>query len=52
MKFHTEGFVIGDPLIKPADASVASRSAALPAEVDVLIAGTGPAGLLLAAQLS
>lgn len=52
MKFHTEGFVIGDPLIKPADASVTSRSEALPAEVDVLIAGTGPAGLLLAAQLS
>ncbi len=52
MKFHTDGFVIGDPLIKPADASVATRSKSLPAEVDVLIAGTGPAGLLLAAQLS
>jgi phenol 2-monooxygenase len=52
MKFHTEGYVIGDPQEKPADASVATRTAELPAEVDVLIAGTGPAGLLLAAQLS
>ena len=52
MKFHTEGFIIGDPQIIPAHASVATRSKELPAEVDVLIAGTGPAGLLLAAQLS
>lgn len=52
MKFHTDGFVIGDPLIKPAAPSVSLRSQELPAEVDVLIAGTGPAGLLLAAQLS
>jgi phenol 2-monooxygenase len=52
MKFHTEGYVIGDPQEKPADASVATRTAELPSEVDVLIAGTGPAGLLLAAQLS
>lgn len=52
MQFHENGFVIGDPLVKPADASVANRSEALPEQVDVLIAGTGPAGLLLAAQLS
>lgn len=52
MKFHTEGFVVGDPQIITADASVASRSKAIPEQVDVLIAGTGPAGLLLAAQLS
>jgi len=52
MQFHTDGFVVGDPLIKPADASVALRPTSLPAEVDVLIAGTGPAGLLLSAQLS
>lgn len=52
MKFHTEGFVIGDPQIIPAAPSVASRTEELPSHVDVLIAGTGPAGLLLAAQLS
>jgi len=52
MQFHTNGYVIGDPLVAPADASVAERSVELPDEVDVLIAGTGPAGLLLAAQLS
>ena len=52
MKFHTEGFIVGDPQIIPAHPTVATRSQELPAEVDVLIAGTGPAGLLLAAQLS
>ncbi len=52
MKFHENGFVVGDPLVKPAHKSVAERSDSLPQEVDVLIAGTGPAGLLLAAQLS
>lgn len=52
MKFHENGFVYGDPRIKPADSSVEIRGRALPAKVDVLIVGTGPAGLLLAAQLS
>ena len=52
MQFHENGYVIGDPLRKPAGPLVAARTEGLPAEVDVLIAGTGPAGLLLAAQLS
>lgn len=52
MKIHENGYFVGDPTIKLADPSVASRSKDLPEEVDVLIAGTGPAGLLLAAQLS
>lgn len=52
MQFHEEGFVVGDPLVLPADPRVANRSPGLPAKVDVLIAGTGPAGLLLAASLS
>jgi phenol 2-monooxygenase len=52
MRFHENGFVVGDPLIKPAAPSVATRGHGLPSQVDVLIAGTGPAGLLLAAQLS
>jgi phenol 2-monooxygenase len=52
MQFHENGFVVGDPQLKPADPSVAHRSEGLHEEVDVLIAGTGPAGLLLSAQLS
>lgn len=52
MQFHENGYVIGDPLDKPAHASVATRTVELPEELDVLIVGTGPAGMLLAAQLS
>lgn len=52
MRFHENGFVVGDPLIKPAAANGFTKTTFLPEEVDVLIAGTGPAGLLLAAQLS
>ncbi len=54
MQFHLNGFIPGDPdvsdpverLGKPGGPGV------LPAEVDVLIVGTGPTGLTLAAQLS
>ena len=52
MQFHENGYVIGDPLNKPAGPNARINADVLPAEVDVLIAGTGPAGLLLAAQLS
>lgn len=52
MQFHENGYVIGDPLRKPAGPHAMGSAQTLPAEVDVLIAGTGPAGLLLAAQLS
>lgn len=52
MQFHENGFVVGDPLVRPIAATATTRDSDLPAEVDVLIAGTGPAGLLLAAQLS
>ena len=51
MQFHLNGFQPGDPLISPAIAPITSADA-LPAEVDVLIVGSGPAGLTLAAQLS
>jgi len=51
MQFHENGFVVGEPRVKPATASSVPRGTDL-AQVDVLIAGTGPAGLLLAAQLS
>jgi phenol 2-monooxygenase len=50
MQFHINGFRVGDPTIEPA-ADGASR-ADMPDTVDVLIAGSGPAGLVLAAQLS
>ncbi|WP_321798273.1 FAD-binding monooxygenase [Caballeronia sp. J97] len=50
MQFHLDGFRVGDPTIEPA-AEGAPRTE-LPDTVDVLIAGSGPAGLVLAAQLS
>ncbi len=54
MQFHLNGFQPGDPEIHdPAQRYPASGAAgAVPAEVDVLIVGCGPAGLTLAAQLS
>jgi phenol 2-monooxygenase (NADPH) len=52
MQFHENGFVIGEPRVKPAAPSATERAKDLPDYVDVLIAGTGPAGLLLSAQLS
>jgi len=54
MQYYVDGFRPGDPDIKPA-APVrrpAGPSRPMPTEVDVLIAGCGPAGLCLAAQLS
>jgi phenol 2-monooxygenase (NADPH) len=52
MQFHLNGFRAGDPRIRPADPAAAARPAELPDEVDVLIVGCGPAGLVLAAQLA
>lgn len=55
MQFYVDGFRLGDPDLKPAapdlDPEVA-RGHKLPRQVDVLIAGCGPAGLCLAAQLA
>lgn len=50
MQFHHHGYVSGDPRVLPAQ--VAERADDLPDEVDVLIVGSGPAGMLLAAQMS
>lgn len=50
MQFHLNGFRTDDPMIEPA-AQGAPR-VDLPEAVDVLIVGSGPAGLVLAAQLS
>src|SRR5215475_6825853 len=54
MQFHLNGFEPGDPEISdPAERYPDSGAqGAVPAEVDVLIVGCGPAGLTLAAQLS
>ena len=50
MQFHLNGFQPGDPDISPA--ATPAQSDGLPEAVDVLIVGSGPAGLTLAAQMS
>ncbi|MFK4853067.1 FAD-dependent monooxygenase [Microbacterium sp. ZW T6_19] len=50
MQFHHHGYVSGDPRVLPA--GVSDRPVDLSDEVDVLIVGSGPAGMLLAAQMS
>src|SRR3982751_4340290 len=54
MQFHLNGFEPGDPEIADPAERVRPSGAPgpVPAEVDVLIVGCGPAGLTLAAQLS
>jgi len=54
MQFYKNGFRGGSPDVKEAAPGRRSRGVnePLPEKVDVLIAGTGPAGLCLAAQLS
>lgn len=52
MQFHHHGYVSGDPRIQPAAGVGIDRPDELPDEVDVLIVGTGPAGMIAAAQLS
>ncbi|CAH0165628.1 FAD-dependent monooxygenase [Microbacterium foliorum] len=52
MQFHHHGYVSGDPRVKDAAGIGSARPADLPDEIDVLIVGSGPAGMLLAAQMS
>ena len=52
MHFHHHGYVSGDPRVQPAAGAGIDRPTQLPDEVDVLIVGSGPAGMLAAAQLS
>ncbi|MCG2592724.1 FAD-binding monooxygenase [Ramlibacter sp. XY19] len=52
MQFHQNGFRPGDPRVEDASPLAAPHTEAVPAEVDVLIVGCGPAGLTLAAQLA
>ena len=50
MQFYLDGYTPGDPDIHVA--ATETWSPKLPATVDVLIVGSGPAGMLLAAQLA
>jgi phenol 2-monooxygenase (NADPH) len=52
MQFYLDGYEPGDPLVEQPHPSVAERPDGLPEEVDVLIIGCGPAGLVLAAQMA
>ncbi|WP_309858050.1 FAD-binding monooxygenase [Leifsonia sp. 1010] len=52
MQFHHHGYVSGDPRIHEPAGTGIERPAELPDEMDVLIVGTGPAGMIAAAQLS
>ena len=52
MLFHHHGYVSTDPRIHPAAGVGLDRPAELPDEMDVLIVGTGPAGMIAAAQLA
>ncbi|HET6392658.1 MAG TPA: FAD-binding monooxygenase [Blastococcus sp.] len=52
MQFYLDGYRPGDPFVEQPHPSVADRADGLPEEVDVLIVGCGPAGMVLAAQLA
>src|ERR1700744_2158124 len=54
MQFHLNGFEPGDPEISDRSERypASGGQGSVPEEVDVLIVGSGPAGLTLAAQLS
>jgi phenol 2-monooxygenase len=52
MQFYLNGYSPGDPDILPAAPSAAETATPMPDTVDVLIVGSGPAGTVLAAQLS
>ena len=52
MQFYLDGYQTGDPFVAEPHPSVAERPEGLPEEVDVLIIGCGPAGLVLAAQMA
>jgi len=52
VQFHHHGYVSGDPRIHEPEGTGIDRPAELPDEVDVLIVGSGPAGMIAAAQLA
>ena len=52
MQFYLNGFFPGDPTVVPVATPVVTPRLEDQGEVDVLIVGSGPAGLILAAQLA
>lgn len=52
MQYHVDGFRPGDPDLLPAAGCHRGAGEPLPRTTDVLIVGSGPAGLCLAAQLA
>lgn len=52
MQFHHHGYVSTDPRVLPAAGVGLDRPDELPAEIDVLIVGSGPAGIAAHAQLA
>ena len=52
MQFYLDGFFTGDPTVVPVAVPVAATPLEEQGEVDVLIVGSGPAGLVLGAQLA
>lgn len=52
MQFHHHGYVSTDPRVQPAAGVGLNRPEELPDRVDVLIVGSGPAGIMTHAQLA
>lgn len=52
MQFHHHGYVSTNPRVKEAAGVGIDRSPAMPDTVDVMIVGSGPAGIVAAAQLA
>ncbi len=52
MQFHHHGYVSTDPRVLPAAGVGLNRPDELPEEIDVLIVGSGPAGIAAHAQLA
>ena len=52
MQFYLSGYRPGDPSIDDPHPTVAERTGGVPEDVDLLIVGCGPAGLVLAAQMA
>lgn len=52
MQIHVRGYESGDPRVKPAAGVGIDRPADLPEKMDVLVVGTGPAAVVVLAQLS
>ena len=52
MQFHLNGFHAGDPRVQSEAPGSGGSGHEIPSELDVLIVGSGPAGLTLAAQLA